>query len=288
MITAGEATKRIRKKHGRKVLQKELPFYIRPYANFMAGSSKRPPSRREIVKAYVVTLSSIQRQATAYNQLCRYYPEFAPLRRSPKNQSTVRPEDAMSVLLFSKWGKKYLDAAERGRFDSNAARAMVERMGCYGKGPTLMSDLKNAVELGQRDGDVRAALKAPAPEWIEYVKREIKGISAAKAGFYASLLGRGDVPTYDARELDLWQKKRGREPDTQDVLVLKERIRNVRMKLDPEHAPFREHLVHHVLWDAYGTKPTKTTHGAIIRAMQFAGGPNKAGSPATKARGGRR
>jgi NADH-quinone oxidoreductase subunit K len=97
--------------------------------------------------------------------------------------------------------------------------------------------------------------------------------AAAAAGFIAALLGRGDVPTFDARELDLWKETPSEKADAADVLAYRDAIRQFPMKLEPQHEPFREHLVHHALWDAYPEKKpqTRTTHGSVIRAMQFAG-----------------
>lgn len=89
------------------------------------------------------------------------------------------------------------------------------------------------------------------------------------------MLGRGDIPTFDAREIELWQRnsKKGKiEPKWKDVEALRRRMLNFPMKVPADLKPFKVHLVHHTLWDAYasGGKASKTTHGAPIRAMQFA------------------
>lgn len=316
LVEPSEAIKAIETRFGPGSAPRALPRHVRPYANYMVSRQGVEPSVREIVKAYATTRSSVQRGARATAQVCARYPEYRPLRRMIERED-ARPEDVFAVLLFSPAGKQYLDAAERGEFDSKAAREITDRMRCFGLDETLHRDLKYAVELGARRAEIAEALKLGPESWVSYVRDRIKGVSAAKAGFIAALLGRGDVPTFDAREINLWRKKtkkkalsktqrrelgcevvrtakgaerftgmRNGKPDRrckpspkfnaklEDVIAYREKIRDYPLALSAEHEPFREHLVHHALWDAYpdeGGKQSKTTHGSVIRAMQFAG-----------------
>lgn len=264
LVPVTEARKRIRKR-GR-AIGTELPEHVRPYAEFLVRSSAREPTPRDIAKAFLITRASVRRQSRPAETVCRYWPELGPLR------GDMRPEDAMSRLLFSKWGKRFLDAAQRGRYDHQIAHQVAQRMGCFGMGLELVDDMRTATELARRSDEVVGKLRGSSPEeWISYVEKSVPGVSAAKAGFFASLLGRGDLPTFDARELNLWHYRRQREPDAADVLALRDRLTLWRMRLEPRYEPFRQHLIHHTLWDAYGEQSSETTHEDMIRAMEFAG-----------------
>lgn len=311
LVQPEEAIERIERRFGPGSAPRTLPRHVGPYASYMRLKEGVDPSNREIVKAYAITRSSIQRQARTTSKVCERYPEYRPLKQLVQRKS-VRPEDVFATLLLSQYGQKYLDAAERGRFDEEAARQVVERTRCFGFADTLYDDLRYGVELSRRGDEVRQAFRAKPEDWIKYVQKQVKGVSSAKAGFLASMMGRGDVATFDAREIKLWNKKvplskkqrdkigcdtrttpsgdrvytgsRGGKKDSrcadlpevkpEDVLAYRERIRRYPLKLDARDERNREHLVHHAIWDAYpeeGEAQTKTTHGAVIRAMQFAG-----------------
>jgi hypothetical protein len=206
----------------------------------------------------------------------------------------VRPEDVMAQLLFTPEGARYLDEAARGRFDKRAAASLADRMTCFGlvypragrdlKDPKVVkaskglfiSDLKRAVTMAKHTPELNHALTLPPKQYWAYVKKNVYGVGPAKAGFFAALLGRGDIPTFDAREIELWQRRKGDkklDPTWPDVEKLTQRFKDFPMALDPVYEANRSHLVHHALWDAFssGDRPSKTTHGSIIRAMQFAG-----------------
>ena len=313
IVSPEVAKARIDVRFGPGTLPDSLPRHIRPYANFMESLRGRTPSRRDVIKAYVIARASVQRGGRERPQVCNYYPEYLPLKRAIELESlpveqrlaegcirkkkggkytftgdtkdgkfrtrcldvTVRPEDVFGVILFSEHGQRFLAAAERGVFDEEAAREVTNRTKCFGLDNTLFQDMKYAaLDLSPRHEEFTAHLKNDSPrQWIEYVQKDVYRISGAKAGFIAALLGRGDVPTFDARELDLWKETPSEKADAADVLAYRDAIRQFPMKLEPQHEPFREHLVHHALWDAYPEKKpqTHTTHGSVIRAMQFAG-----------------
>jgi hypothetical protein len=280
LVSVPEAKKRIErrsKKHGVPPLD-TLPDHIRPFADYMVRMSSRPLTPRDIVKAYVITRSSVQRQAAYHGTVCRLYPELFDVAKAYSTDK-IRPEDVMSHLLFTDAGKRYLDRASHGEWNYETAKAAFEvtsRTKCFGFSRDLLSDMKTGSSLARRSEVISRALRTLPPEdWVRFVQREIPGVSAAKAGFFASLLGRGDVPTFDARELKLWRRDRESEVDVKpvDVMALRSRIRRWRMELDPKHEPFRQHLVHHALWDAYpgSGPPTKTTHAEVTRAVELAG-----------------
>jgi len=329
LVSVDEAIERVKRRHPEARLTK-LPRHIEPYAKYMDTRRDKPASARDIAKAYIVTRSSVQRQAIGKPSICKVYPGYKPLPRSA-DPDRVRPEDVMAQLLFTPDGERFLDAAERGHFDAQSAGVLADRFACFGlvypkagsdlrKPATLRSnralfaqDFKRAVRLASRSDEINDALKKPSKQYYTWMKENVFGIGASKAGFFASLLGRGDIPTFDAREIALWQqtppwrevvrkngkvvcarnkktKKVIRDPETgacvpqmkkvgvlapqwADVERLTQRFDEFPLELPPEWEPNRAHLLHHTLWDAYadGPKPTKTTHGTIIRAMQFAG-----------------
>lgn len=274
LIAPTEALDRIRARHG-VGLETRLPGHILPYADFMAESASIEVTPRRLAKAYVITRSSVRRQGRKAATVCEAFPGYRELRRDAVERGEeVRPEDAMSVLLQTEDGKAYLDAAERGTFAAAPARRMVKKLRCFGLSAGLLSDLKAAVKVAHND-EVRSALRSSSPaEWLALVdSKAVPGIGPAKAGFIASLLGRGDVPTFDAREIQLWRRKGTMEPQQHDVLALREKIADVPIELEPRHEPYRQHLVHHALWDAYAADaPTSTTHQEVISAMRLAGG----------------
>lgn len=283
LVSVSEAIARVKTKYPTANLD-VLPGHIVPFGRYMKEAASKLPTKREIIKAYVVTRSSVQRQGATKPTLCQRWPDYSPLKRQADPRK-VRPEDAMAAALFLPVGQRYLNAAEKGRFDEDAAREIVALMGCYGLTDSLLRDMRDGVKLGERAPEVRKALKGPAVGWWRFLEKRttkkdpnpgVPGIGPSKAGFFASLLGRGDIPTFDARELDLWQRDRKTaklEPGWKEVEALQRRLKAFPMKVPKDLEPFKVHLVHHALWDAYGDtpRPSKTTHGAPIRAMQFAG-----------------
>jgi len=273
LITVPEAQARVASKGP---VPTTLPSHIKPFANWMASRQGHLPSNREVIKAYVIARSSVMRGGLPKATVCKTFPEYREIKRLAQRKN-VRPEDTMATLLFTPEGKRYLDAAERGRLDQKAAKALAERTACFGFSNEMLADLEYAPGLAWKRDALQHAYRGPRTGWISFVQENVSGISAAKAGFFAALLGRGDMPTYDAREIALWRRKKPKKgspaPEGPEVEAFVERISAYPMTLAPEHEPFREHLVHHALWEAYPVKGkrSKTTHGATIRAMQFAG-----------------
>ena len=309
-----------------------LPPEVRLFGEFMVRQQNRKLTARDIVKAYVVTMSSIQRQGIGVEKLLTKWPsgsqppvavltEMSLPGRPPRTfeayttaikrgQSApkVRPETYMAALLLSPVGTRYLDAAERGEFDHSAAIVLSEAHRPFGKSgldesgqPStdsrkhgLYQQLRDAVLLGQRYRDVAYALrKLPAADWAKWVKKNIKGVDTAKPGFFASLLGRGDLPTADAREIDFWwtnwrdfssqivedgvpkwnrdgtPKLRAPPVKTEFVLALADRLRALNVQMPLHMRRHYQHLVHHMVWDAAGG--SHTTHADVVAAMELAG-----------------
>jgi hypothetical protein len=273
-----------------KKMPTEMPAHVRPFADFMRGRGK--PTKRDILKAYLITMSSIQRQAIARDAVCLTRPHLRRLKLDKK----VRPEDLFSKLLRGPAGKAYLDAGEKGVYDHTAAREMAEDMRCYGlvfaeegKDPGHGGLFKNILPYAVKHLMPRAAeiaklasRKVPREQAYTYIKRHVSGIAAAKTGFFFSLLGRGDIPTLDAKEIDLWvsewpemyrRDKHGRplkpKPRWGDVEQEISVFEKLPFRMPKENRKNRMHLQHHAIWDA--AAGSETTHQEIIDAMQLAG-----------------
>jgi hypothetical protein len=282
-------------------LPDRLPGHIQPFANFMDWMKGREITPRDVIKAYIITRASVQRTGLPQSTICEAFPEYREMRergtRSPKGRllvprSSVRPEDLMSRLLLRPEGRAFLDDAEQGRYNVKAAKKFLTAMECFGmtfllprittqhgQAGFLENDLKRAVrDLPEQMDDLIAITSPDVPPVAAYtyVRRNVWGIDAAKTGFFLSLLGRGDIPTFDAVEARIW--RRGNEegrPTWRDVENLSRRFDQLGIRVPKEHRDKRKHLIHHMLWDLWADerKPesSKTTHGEVIRAMQFAG-----------------
>jgi hypothetical protein len=266
----------------------ELPKHVHAFGEYMAVAAQKPVTARRVIKAYVLTRSSMQRASLPAKRVTEVWPTHPPFK-----DKRVRPEDVFAVMLTdTRAGQRYLDEAEKGRYDAKSANWLLARFKPFGLTPTMRKDLRSAVKLGREAERVGVALRGGTQrQWFELVRKEVRGIDASKVGFLASLLGRGDIPTFDAREREIWVKKRAirvRDPKTGRVKTVKKvklpsripfrlierlasRMRELRVKVPKELAPYYEHLVHHAVWDRAGG--TQTTHAPLIRCMELAGAP---------------
>lgn len=250
---------------------KEVPSYIQDnYGKFMAEQGQRAKGgkvgARDLAKAYGVTRSSVGRAARTIND--------------DLSGGSIRPEGYMSEWLLSPQGRAYLDDAQRGVANTGAITDIVNRFKPFGMADTLGTDLQyGAVTLPGRVSDLQKALNGPVSDWREFAQ-SLDGIGPAKSGFVASLLGRGDLPTLDARQLVLqtgapakaaskYMARGNGLGGDQAVDRLAQRQANMGLKLAPTLEPYRQHLTHHAIWDAVGG--TQTTHDDIVRAMRLAG-----------------
>ncbi len=262
----------------------KLPKHVRPFAEFMVSQSKKDLSPRDIAKAYLLTVSSVQRSAIGASTLRRTWPS------SPFRGRTVRPEDAMGAILETPTGKRYLDAAVRGTFDKRDARIIGRWFAPFGLTSSLGKQLQTAPALARRSNVIGDKIRRDTPRaWSRYVEKDIPYIGFAKAGFFSALLGRGDLPTADAKELEFWLCRIGEwntekmrckshartviDPPPDRVMrefqeALAGRLADMKVKMPKRYQPFYQHLTHHAVWDRIGK--TETTHQDMIDAMKNA------------------
>lgn len=215
-------------------LQNQLLYGADFFAKWMATrQSKRALKVRDVIKAYLITTSSIQRGAQTYAKHRETWDETTESALSTSvKPSKVRPEDIMARLLTSPQGKAFLDAAERGEFNTQAAVHLAQKFKSFGNTKTFNTALHYATTLGShtlpdgektwkriadvvRSGDTREMFclvgeRARDPKTLKPLKNSkpcpslLPLIGASKIGFFSALLGQGVLPTYDAREIELW------------------------------------------------------------------------------------
>ena len=261
----------------------EVPPHVVDFGNFMAEQSgkaaKGQMSPRDLIKAYGITRSSIQRQAIPLATA-----EKRGLKLDQLGLDMVRPEGAFAEWMGTPAGQAYLDAAERGVVHGSAIEDLTKKFAPFGFQNTLGDNLTWAAEnLPQHGGYVPEAIAAaregsglPA-DWSDFVRKNLHGIDAAKAGFVGSMLGRGDLPTLDARQLVLqtgrpskegakYQSRRGGLGSVEGVKRLSGRMSDLNLSLPEELRPYYQHLAHHSVWDKVGDEVN--THADLMNAMR--------------------
>ena len=256
----------------------EIPDYIQKgYGSFMADQAARAAAgdltSRDLLKAYLITQSSIGRQGRSYNTATK-----AGLK-VPRTDELVRPEGAFAAWLGSKSGQRYLDAAMKGELDKKAVAEIQSQFAPFGKQNVLGKAMVGAVDMVPKMAPTLNQSIMGLPDDYRDYAEQLKGIAAAKSGFVGSLLGRGDLPTFDARQiylhtagqplptkipesiLDRGKGLGGREA----VDRLAARQDALGLKLDPALDPYYQHLAHHAVWDKSGN--SQTTHQDLIDAM---------------------
>jgi hypothetical protein len=256
-----------------------IPGHVEDFGAFMDEMARKAAgpglSPRDLIKAYAITRSSIQRRAQDVERL-----RASGLDLPASATGQIRPEGAMAEWLKSPTGQRYLDAAEIGKVDQDAvahAQSVMKPFGLNAESQALPWAAQN---LSDKHRDVSDMVKravsgdSPVAEWREFGKK-LHGIGTAKAGFVASMLGRGDQPTLDARQVILQtgmptseakspMKRAGFE--AVDRLAARQTALNPQM--DPGLEPFRQHLTHHTIWDKAGNE--QTTHSDVVDAMRNA------------------
>jgi len=260
----------------------EIPSHITDtYGQFMKEQAKRAKEGklgpRDMLKAYGITRSSVNRAGREMGD---------DLASGP-----TRPEGYMAEWLMSPEGQRYLNAAEKGTVDPKAIEDIVQRFQPFGMAETLGKDLTwGAQNLPQRSTNLSTAVTGPADQWRQ-TAQGMHGIGPAKSGFIASLVGRGDMPTLDARQIKLqsgstpaeakqWMGKGSGRGGDAAVDRLSQRQLDLNLGIPDDLRDQYQHLTHHALWDAVGG--TKTTHEDLVRAMQR-GGATPAAMTATAA-----
>lgn len=269
----------------------EIPGHVEDFGAYMDEMARKAAtsglSPRDLIKAYAITRSSIQRRSQTADKV-----RAAGLDLHPSVTGSIRPEGAMAEWLKSKMGQRYLDAAEVGKVDPEAvahAQKVMKPFGLNAETDALPWAAENLHDKHKAVSDmVKRAVSqdSPVAEWREFGKG-LRGIGTAKAGFAASMLGRGDQPTLDARQVVLqtgMPTSEAKGPmaragfDAVDRLASRQTALNP--KMDPGLEPFRQHLTHHAIWDKAGNE--QTTHSDVIDAMRHA----NAGGRVGKAGGG--
>jgi hypothetical protein len=264
-------------------LPREVPPHVEDFGDYMKTMSDRAGSEglspRDILKGYTTTLSSIQRQAINRDSL--------PGLALSSGDQMIRPEGAFSDWLGSPMGQKYLRFGAEGEAHPEAIADAMSKLGPYGLMPTLGERMASAPGIvSGKEGRIselvdRAARGASDPsEWREAVG-DFTGIGPSKAGFMASLLGRGDIPTLDARQIILHSGqptafskpylKPNRAIDAVDRLAARQSM--LGLDLRDDLSPYYQHLAHHTIWDAVGDEAT--THRDVMDSMlnRAKGGP---------------
>jgi len=231
------------------------------FGAFMRSMRDKGITLRDVVKSYGITLSSIQRQELPVSTIKKNWPD-APFQEGTK----VRPEDAFAQLLGTPEGQQYLNAAERGVFDEQAADAVVQKFRSFGFHNKLKEQMKTAVEqfYPKAQEIIDAVNSMPTEQFIDYVRNNFKGISYGKVGFWSGQLGRGDIPTFDSRQGKLVYGKE--VPVTKQVLMdQKDRLTQLGIKVPAAFKDFAQTLLHHEVWDRLNQSDTE--HGPIKEAM---------------------
>jgi hypothetical protein len=259
----------------------EIPSHVEKFGAFMDETANRAVKQgltpRDLIKAYAITRASIQRRQKSADSV-----RENGLMLPSTTEKMIRPEGAMGEWLHSPMGQRYLDAAERGKVDEEAVAHAQRVMSPFGLTTEATSLPWAAQVLGphhKQVGDMVARGlmgKSPTAEWQDFSKKNLHGIGVAKAGFIASLLGRGDMPTFDARQVKLQtgiQKTKEATPMTNkggfgviDRLAARQAAMNP--KMDPGLEPYRQHLTHHAIWDK--AENATTTHDDVMNAMRNA------------------
>ena len=263
----------------------EIPSHVQAFGKFMdetaAKASGKGLTPRDLIKAYTITRSSIQRQAVDSNRV-----RAAGLTLPDDVTGKIRPEGAFGEWLHSDMGQKYLRAAERGEVDPEAVRHAVQVMAPFGKHEKDIPDalIWAAQNLPGREKYIsdlvaRGRDMASTPEEWRGMTKDVRGIGPSKSGFVASLLGRGDQPTLDARQVILHTgrptkealpmiAKKGGKGGVEAVDRLAARQSAMGLTSPELLKPYYQHLAHHAVWDKAGNE--ETTHEDVMNAMRHA------------------
>jgi len=257
----------------------EIPSHVEDFGAYMDDMARKAATKgldpRDLIKAYAITRSSIQRRSQTADKL-----RASGLDLHPSIMGSIRPEGAMAEWLKTPMGQRYLDAAEVGKVDQEAvdhAQKVMKPFGLQAETDALPWAALNLHDKHKTVSDmVKRAVSddSPVAEWREFGKK-LRGIGTAKAGFVASMVGRGDQPTLDARQVVLQTgmptseaKKPMARAGFEAVDRLSARQTALNPKMDPALKPFRQHLTHHAIWDKVGNE--QTTHSDVIDAMRNA------------------
>ena len=294
------------------VLGGERPEHLDGVIDFLTAQRQRvragEMTRRDVVKAWVMTVMSMQSGAIDATKLAQKLASqgldiplgadfIAPLR---SGKPGIRPEEAAAAWLFSPDGQKFLDAMDGGAFDADAYKSLVAMREAFGNAtPTrnlgLPGKQMTLVDIGKIDAlvsAINAAGKSGDTDAMSKAVRSMQGIGPGKDGFIKHLLGFGDSPTIDAVEINLWLTGRGdigalKTKSAQLARDVKDRLssravsetikRRITQRLkglqksgitEGVDDDIAPHILHHWLWDR--AKDLETTHKGLYKAQVLA------------------
>jgi len=263
----------------------EIPSHVAKFGQFMDETANKASTKgltpRDLIKAYTITRASIQRKSRPVDLVRK-----AGLLLPEATEKMIRPEGAFGEWLHTPHGQAYLNAAEKGEIDLEAIRNAVQIMAPFGKHTTDVPDalIWAAKNLPGREDDISRLVasaqqgESPPSEWRSAVK-DVRGIGPAKAGFFASLMGRGDQPTLDARQIILntgqpskeaqgYISKKGGKGGIEAVDRLSARQSAMNLSAPSDVSPYYQHLAHHTIWDKASNE--ETAHEDLMHAMRHA------------------
>jgi hypothetical protein len=260
----------------------EIPSHVQHFGRFMDESAEKAATKgltpRDLLKAYAITRASIGRGALPRKTL------EANGWQVPEGVDSLRPEGAMGEWLHTPMGQEYLHHAERGRVHEGAIADAVRKFRPFGKqndteGKALAWAAHN---LPGMEGHVSKMVQASRHKdanptlWRHFIKT-VPGVNIAKAGFLGSMLGMGNQPTLDARQLILNtgrptseaakpMSRVGGAEEAVDRLAARQKALQLGIPEDLE--PYYQHLAHHAIWDKSAGE--QTTHADLMHAMRYA------------------
>lgn len=264
---------------------REIPSHVQAFGNYMDEIAKRAAneglSARDLIKAYTITRASIQRRANDVDRV-----RAAGLDLPASFTGKIRPEGAFGEWLHTRAGQDYLNSAERGEVNEDAIANAVKIMTPFGKHEKDIPDALRwaANNLPGKEQAISSLVAnamrgASEPAEWRFMAKDVRGIGPSKAGFLASLMGRGDQPTLDARQIiehtgrptseaQRYLRRKGGEGATEAVERLSARQQAMDLQLPEELKPYYQHLAHHAVWDKAADEVT--THEDVMNAMRGA------------------
>jgi hypothetical protein len=299
-----------------KLLGGAEPEYLKDVQDFMLRQRKKLTSgqmqNRDVAKSWILTEASMGAQAIKYqtfmNSIRNSMPDFemdipAYYRyRDAHGVEWIRPEEATAAWLMTTQGKAALDQLDQGLFNRADWDTMLTVRDAFGRNPLRdwlfgpnksgQLTLSNISEITEQINQYGSAQMSN--EMGDYLMK-LAGIGRNKTAFQKHLLGMGDAPTIDAREIAYWITGQGDirnydGPAKAAIDMIKDRPAvlqqpvfnrymddNIRSRfaeirdygvgegIDPD---VYNHVMHHWIWDK--VKDTQTTHKGMYDAMELA------------------
>ena len=168
----------------------EIPGHVEDFGAYMDEMARKAAtsglSPRDLIKAYAITRSSIQRRSQTADKV-----RAAGLDLHPSVTGGVRPEGAMAEWLKSQMGQRYLDAAEVGKVDPEAvahAQKVMKPFGLNAETQALPWAAENLADKHKVVSDMvkRAAALSAAGNKTEAAKL-MEAVAARRTGLQAAV-----------------------------------------------------------------------------------------------------